>query len=517
MTTPAPKIDSNITGLRYAIEQTLGVLPGSPVWKPMEPNSYSGFGGALKTIARNPINPSRQRKKGVITDLDATAGLVSDITQVNLQELLQGLFYASLIRKAEFGVSAGVFTSVTNSDSSYNAVSGLAIFNANDLVFASGFTTGANNGLKLVVTSVTGKVTVSSALTNETPAGSGVSLVQVGYQHVIATLSVDVSGTYPKLVRASGSKDFTTFGLNPGEFIFVGGDLTGEQFATAANNGFARVRSVAATYIELDKTANTMVTDAGTGKTIRIFFGRALKNQLGSNIVRTTYQFERTLGASDLDNPTQIQSEYVVGAAFNTAKLAVPLANKVTFDLGYIGTNSETRSGVTGVKTGSRPALVDADAFNTSSDISKIKLAQVVPGNACPSPLFTYVQDFNLSFNNNIQPSKAVGVLGAFDLTTGTFEVSADMKAYFADVASISAVRNNSDMTFESHFVKSNSGISIDLPLCSLGGGQNDVVQDTAILQPLTLDAATAAKVDPNKDHTAFMVFFDYLPSAADS
>ena len=57
------KIDSNQTGLRYQEETSIGVANTANDWIPLEPDSYDTFGGEITTIARNPINESRQRQK----------------------------------------------------------------------------------------------------------------------------------------------------------------------------------------------------------------------------------------------------------------------------------------------------------------------------------------------------------------------------------------------------------------------------------------------------------------------
>lgn len=505
------KIDSNIVGLRWAEETSLGVLPGTPDWNPLEPNSFADFGGQPATVARNPINPTRQRKKGVITDLDASGGFNTDLTQTNIQKLLQGFFFADLRPKGEEHPTS---VTVQAGDDTYEVVSTTGI-RVNDLVFASGFTNAANNGLKRVTAIVANvSVAVAETLVTEASTPAGAMLVVVGHQFATGDAQINAAGSLPKLTAAA--KNLTELGLIVGEYVFIGGDVAVEQFATAANNGFARVRSIAATQIEFDKTASTMVTDTGTGKTIRVFFGRVLKNETGTLIKRRSYQFERSLGASDDALPSQIQGEYLPGSVPNEATFRVPRQDKVTVDLTVVAKDVEYRTGAQGLKTGNRPALVEADAFNTSSDFSRIKLATFATGTPNPTPLFAFVEELTLAINNNVKPAKAVGTLGAFELTAGTFEVSGSMRAYFADVAALSAVRNNSDVTIDLTLVKNNAGITIDLPLITLGDGRPDVRQDEPIMLPLTAPAATGAKIDTALDHTLLMVFWDFLPNAAD-
>lgn len=504
----ALKIASNATGLRFAEEASIGVLPTSPlpVWYPLEPNSYDDFGGEISRLARNPINPSRQRKKGNVVDLDSSGGFESDLTQSNLQRLLQGFFFASLRTKAEKSV-----TTISGSPLAYQVTLGTD-FKVGDLLFAKGFTLASNNGLKSVTAAAAGSVTTTGLAAATSQAGT---VSRVGFQFASGDATINAAGVLPRLLATA--KNLTELGVIPGEFVYISGDTTATQFANAANNGWARVKSVAAEFIEFDKTANTMVTDAGTGKTIRIFVGRVLKNEVSPNIVRRTYQLERTLGASDTAFPSQIQSEYIVGAVPSEFELTLNTADKVTCSLMFMGTDNEQRSGVTGVKAGTRPAITEADMFNTSSDIKRTKLAVVSGTNAAPVPLFGFITELTLTINNNLEANKAIGRLGSFEVTEGTFQIDASMTAYFSDVAAVQAVRNNSDVTLDFHMVQGNAGISFDIPMIGLGDGRLAVEQDQAITLPLTAEAGTGAKYDANMDHTLLMVFFDYLPDVADS
>ena len=352
-------------------------------------------------------------------------------------------------------------------------------------------------------------------LLNPAPAADAEIFV-VGYQAVADDLGVAITGDY--VTYTSSTLDFTTLGLIPGEWIFVGGDLATDQFVNAVNNGYKRVKSIAANALVIDKSSTTMVDETlSGGETVRLFFGRVLKNEADPTLQqRQTIQMERTLGAPDDAQPTQIQAEYLVGNVANEFSFNIPTADKLICDLSFVGLNNEQIDGPTALKTGARPGLVEADAFNTSSDFSRIKMGIHSTSNENPSALFAYVTEVTLTINNGVTPNKAVGVLGGFEVTAGQFVVNGNVTAYFSNVAAVQAVRNNADVTLDMHLSKANSGISIDVPLIALGEGRLNVEQDQPITLPLSLEAATAAKLDANMDHTLLMVFFDYLPDAAD-
>jgi len=504
------KIDSNITGLRYAEESaTPKVLPGSPVWWPLEPNSYNDFGGSVTTVARTPISDDRQKKKGVVTDLDASGGFNTDLTQTNIADLLQGFMFADYRRKAEVGgYGLDLFTSISTTDDSYNAASGLDVFAAKDLLFASGFTDAANNGVKKVATAAAGKITVAENLVDEANPPSGAMLVKVGVHSDAGEFDVDASGSLPKITSAT--YDFTDLGINPGEWIFVGGDASLNQFTTAANNGWKRVKSVAAGEIVIDKSSTTMVTEANTTKEVQIFIGRFLRNEVGALIKRRTYQLERTLGTKDNASPNDIQSEYLEGSVPNELVLNLATAEKLTADLSFISMAHVLRDGTTGVKSGARPTLTETDAYNTSNDVTRIKMSIVDEASANPTALFAYITEAALTVTNNVTPNKVIGVIGAADMTAGNFDVNGTMTVYFVDVAAIDAVVNNTSVTLDFILAKDNKGVAIDIPLLSLGEGRANIEQDQPITLPLSFDGAKSPF-----GYTLSWTFFDYLPTAA--
>lgn len=499
------KIDSNETSLYYAEETALGVLPVNPAWKPLEPNSYSDFGGELTLLARNPINSSRQRKKGVITDLDASGEFNQDFTQTNFQDLLQGVMFADFRRKAEATV-----TSVTSTG---YVVSDATKFTSGTIIFASGFANQSNNGVK-VVTSTSGSpltVVETSGLTAEGSPGASARIVAVGVVVTSGSATVSTAEDLPTLTV--DGVNFSTLGMVAGEWVYIGGD-GGTGFADEGNNGFKRLSRVAGGALTIDLSQTDMI-DEVSSNTIHIYYGRVLKNELGALIKRRSYQLERQLGAPDTASPNNIQSEYIKGAVPNEFTLNIEQADKINADLSFIAIDNEQRTATEGIKTGTRQALIETDAFNTSSDYAMLRMNIIDPTNVNPTSLFAYLTELTVTINNNVTPNKAVAVLGAFDVTAGTFEVQAEATAYFSTVEAVQAVRRNANVTINMAVVKENAGFILDLPLVALGDGRLEIEQDEPITLPVTMDAATAVKINPNTDYTAMWVFFDYLPNKA--
>lgn len=502
----ANKIDSNVTGLAFA-EEVVGTpktLPGTPIWYALEPNSYSDLGGQLTTVAREPINASRQRQKGNVTDLEASGGFNTDVTQNNMTRLLQGFMFADAHEKADTAPLNGTAITITGvTSTTYTAASGLTIFRAGDLIFASGFSTAANNGLKLLSATASGSVTTTGNTAEASPPAAA-AIQAVGFEFASGDATMTVTSGVATL--GATAKDLTQLGLQVGEWIFIGGDTSGTSFATCPK-GYARVKTVSATAIVFDKVTAAFVTDAGTGKTLRIFLGKFLRNEKTTNLIKTrTYNLERSLGSDGVGT----QSEYLEGAIANQFTLNIPAASKMNADLSFVAMDNVTRTGTQGLKSGTRVSALQEAAFNTSSNVYRIRMNVIDNTTLQPSALFAYVTEATLTVNNNASLAKAVGTLGAIDVNVGNFEVGGSITAFFSTVAGVAAIRANSDVTLDMILAKSNAGIVFDMPLLALGNGRLSVQKDQAITIPLETLAAEGAT-----GYTLGVTVMPYLPTAA--
>jgi hypothetical protein len=303
----------------------------------------------------------------------------------------------------------------------------------------------------------------------------------------------------------TGSIGFIGLGLQVGEWIFVGGDIVASQFTTVASTnrpGYARIASLTDTTLTFDDTTWAPQTDNGATKTIEIFFGTVLKN--GTKL--HSYQLERTLG----EDGNGTQSQYLEGAIANELTFNLPQEDKLNVDLTFIALDDTTRTGTEGLKAGARIAAAGEDAFNSSLDIYRIRMAIVDPAQINNQALFAFVTEATLTIGNNASPIKVLGRRAAVDVSVGNFDAGGSVTALFSTVEAIRAIRRNSDLNFNVIAAHDNAGFVFDMPLLGVGGGQLNVELNS----PVTIPLDSSGAQNPN-GYTLLSNWFTYLPAVA--
>jgi hypothetical protein len=289
---PPVKQDSNVTGLRIAEEASFGVLGASPIWEPFEPNEYPDFGGETIKVARNPINRSRQRKKGVVVDLNAAAGVQTDFLQDNWYDKLQGFVSADWRRQGHDdglgGSFSEEFTAAASDVVTFGAPHGLATGDGPFFVSSDG--------------------TLPAGLTAATPYWAIVldaTTINLAASHADAVAAVPVpvditdAGTGTHTMEHAPSVDGTanSYLVNDelsGETGFQVGNLVfAEGFANEENNGLKLVDSVTVGEVGVTDTA-LVDEDAAADAKLRVVGYQAATGLLdvtgpaGGNLARIT-------------------------------------------------------------------------------------------------------------------------------------------------------------------------------------------------------------------------------------
>lgn len=504
MATPAT-IPSNSTSLYKARETVPGAIPQSATWYEKEPNEYGDMGSTYNKVGRQPINASRQVGKRTVVGYDANAGYTSDMTPSNLMQEIEEFCFANARRKKELAVTAVTATG-------YEVGTDGDEFAAGTLIFVSGCTNPANNGLHVVGNGSAVDEVVAAGTVAE--AGVTAKLVEVGFEFAAGDASVVIVNGRAGI--AATAKSLTDFGLIPGEVVYLGGDGIAYSFANQNCRGYARVFSVTDDQIIFDKTDAQFAVDNGAGKTVRLFFGRVVKNEAEGALQKTfTSSFRRSLGVANTDAPNVVQSQVITGCTANELTITLPEEEKLTCDVAYMGREELLFDNDALVDaTGEIRPVTEADAFNSTRDLVRMNMFVINP-NKTLSPIFAAFTEGELNINNNNSNRKALGHFGTYDVTPGTFEVSGSLTAYFTSVDELRAVKENKDITLLCALYSNNAGVAIDIPLLDISTDGLAVELNEPITMPIDKMASRGRKYNANMDHTILFVFFDYLPAVA--
>lgn len=503
------RVLTNNVSLQYAIESSLGTLPGSPQWKLLEPNNISAYGASISTTPRRPISRTRGRRKGATTNLESAVEFDADLTMESLRDFAEGFVFAEFAN-VEFDLRSGTGTLppptlITPSrftiDSASTLLAGKMVFvsgQGRSLVFAKGYTNSANNGVHELAADVAGTnvaVQVTSSLVAETPPTSA-SLMVCGIRVADGDLTLTVSGSTGTLVSAANIANWSTLGLFPGQFIHIGGtDASGNVINALSvagpqdtSFGYARIVSISTNTLNLDKLSSTLATSNNTGDGVAdVLFGRFLRNvevtddSNDERYLERSYQFEA--GYPDLGGVGSDEFEYAVGNFANELALNLALNDKATATWGFIGTNSDDITASRKTNASSAVSPLRTAAINTTSNIVSLTTNVVsLAADVC-------FKDLTLTLRNNISPENCLGVLGASFVNTGLFEVNLEGQMLFTNKAIVNAVKNNTTVTFAAIVANEDGGFALDIPSLTFGDGSREFPVDQSVLVNLTGEA----------------------------
>lgn len=500
-------LTNNIT-IQAAREASLGILPGSPDWKLLEPNSIGTFGATITTVKRQPISKDKQNRKGTVTDLDSSVEFETDLTMDIFSEFIEGFCFVTavnsdlLFEKIDVGGTGFTIPAATAAQAAkLQFTSGGPI----SLLYSRGYSTAANNGLQALTVDVASTDTVmqfSGATVETAPAKAIVEVA--GIRPEVGDLAITVSAGVGTLSSGNNAAvnniDFTTLGLTVGQFIHIGGLTASEQFSAGA--GYGRITSIAAGTVLLDKLDSTLTTDPGAAETVDLLYGRFIRNVAvdHADYLEISYQFEGSY--PNLDSGGATEYEYALGNYCNQVTFNLPLTEKATCSFGFVGTDTEVPT--TSRKSGAATAREVArdDALNTSADIARLRITQVDE-----TGLTTDFKSFSLTLLNNAAGEKVLAQLGAKYMNTGNFEVTADGQILFTSSVVVSAIRNNTTVTMDFILAGDNDGaIAVDIPSMTLGGGGKDFPVNESVLLNTTGSAFKDGTLDTSLGVSLFAI-----------
>lgn len=504
------RVTTNSLALAGARESSIGTLPGSPVWRLLEPNSINSFGSTITKVARNPISQSRQRRKGIITDLDSAVEFEADLTLSVFRDYMEGFCFAQAI-----GAPVLVPTAATSGAYTVPAVSagdaGKMTYGASaaqSLLFVRGFINPVNNGLKVLGATVSGgatSITVSGAVAETPAATADVEIAVAGVRGAAGDLEIDSDGNL-----ISTALNFTTLGLNVGQWIHIGGVDVTNRFFEEANYGFARIAAIAQNKITLARRGQPFTTDDGTdtgsgGADLRIdiLFGQWVRNvPVGhADYMEISTQFE--LESPNLGDAGADMYEYAMGNFHDTVSINIPLTEKATITYGFIGT--DTTNPTTSRATNANNAKVPSEtaAFGTSSDI-----ARLVAHKVDETGITTDFKSITVTLTNNVSPEKVIGLLGARYMNAGNFEADIETQVLFTDPAVSAAIRANTTLGLYFALRNEDGGALCDFPAGTFDGGNREFPENATVLMNTTF----AGFADPALGYTFSVSLFPSLP-----
>jgi hypothetical protein len=488
--------------LNVGLESTLSTLPSSG-WLQLQPNSFGDYGPTYKKLSRMPISQNRMYQQSILVDEDSKFSFDADLTKDVLDEFASGIFMSTVQQSG--GTGTAYFRPTAVASNAWTVASGGALASGIMVYYSGASVAGAaNNGLHVLTTGSTGtSIVTGDTLVNETcPANA--TLEVAGVRATSGDVQMNSSGNL-----TSTTLNFTSLGLNVGQWIWVGGDTAlggGNSFATLAYRGFARIVSITSNLLTLQRRSWTVGSaDTGTGKTIELFFSRWVCNVASNNAsyLMPSWSFEVTY--TDLNAVGTPEYEYMLGNMLDECTFNFSLTTKATLNLGFKGTvsNDPTVTRQTGASSALAP--LKQAAVSTATDLMRLRLTTTAE-----AAVSTDFQSIKITCKNNVTPEKELGILGASKLNVGYFECDWEAEVIFTSDQIIIGVHNNEQVAVDVAARNGDFGMLFDISAANLTADGRKLEMNKSVI----ISSKAAGFQDPVTGFVAGLSIFPYLPSS---
>lgn len=480
---------SNRVQLALVRETTLGTTPNTPRMRTMR------LTGESLSSTPDYIDSAELRSDRMLGDpievMQASQGttnseLVYPEDGYPESEEYRSAFFNPWVNTPTFdndGTADSVITDAGTTTDTYAVASGGAAVKVGHLVRATGFGNSANNQIFRAASS-TGTTIVGSSLslTAETAPAAAAKLKVVGFQGA----SADITATSTGL--ASTALDFTTLGLAVGQWAKIGGTAAGDKFATAALNDWVRIIAIAAHALTFDNRPVGWTTDAGTGKTIKVWFGDQIRNGV------TTSSVTIEKGFLDQVTPTYLAFR---GMVANTLQRTMTSRQTITGQTAWVG-----MSGAQGTST--LDASPDAPSTNRvmAANANVGRLGE--NGAQLMSP--NWARELTLTINNNLRTIESIDQTSPVGINPGECTVSGSITTYFGDNVLLAKIYAGTPTSLNARVAKDSQALIFQIPRVTLRSG---VPAAGAKNQDVTISANWTASLDAL---TSSHVLLDRVP-----
>lgn len=469
---------SNRTQICVVRETTMGTTPNTPRMRTMRMTGES-LQFSPTYVTSDEIRADRMNAAPILVMKDSSGGVNFELSYPDdnspMSEILRSAFENPWVNTPTFfndGTADSVVTDAGTVANTYAVVSGGAAVVVGMLVRATGFTNPANNQI-FRASSSTGTTIVGTALslTAETVPPATAKLKVVGFQGA----SGDITATSTGL--ASTTLDFTTLGVVPGMWIKIGGTGAANQFAiTPADNDWVRVTVIAAHALTCDNLPTGWGVDAGTGKTLKVWFGDQIRNG--------TAQSSMTIERGFLGQTVPV---YIVnvGMNINTLQVTINSRAKITCAANFTGMGGSE-------STTSLDASPDAATIGAvmAANANVGRLAEA--GSRLTSP--DWAKSIEFTINNNLRTIDSVDAQSPVAVRDGECMVTGKISCYFGDDTILNKFYNGTITSINSRVQKNNQALIFQFPAVTYMSGANP--QATAKNQDVLINADFQCTID---------------------